>query len=195
MSQFKPLLLILFILFFVIYIRLTKDYFLYCNHAKQTGDYLVKEDMRDYYADLCRNTFVDYSNHSIMRYSLNVIYSVFITKHNSELEAKRLRKVITKTNYYSLKMELRALKFLHLIFYCLLLYILVIILPKYLIRILIAILEKIFLLIFLLLICEAFLNLYLDLGVDFLGIIHILTNYISIDILSYISWIIKKLFR
>ena len=181
MSIFKTLILILLVTFCIAYIFYTRNYYVYCNYAKKTNNYLVKEELTELYILLCESTFKDYSNHTIMKYSLDILYSIFTSENFSEFEKDRLSIFISTTNFSNMKYELKVLKSVHLVFYMMVLYALVIYLPKFLINLLLYIIDKLLFVLFLVLVSEAVLNLYMDLQIDLILVVKMIYSYLPLN--------------
>ncbi len=181
MSIFNTLILILLVTFCISYIFYTRNYYVYCNYAKTTNDYLVKEENKELYILLCESTFKDYSHHTIMKYSIDFLYSIFTSENFSESERFRLSLFIFTNNFSNMKYELKVLKSVHLIFYMMVLYALVIYLPKFLISLLLFIIDKLLCVLFLVLVSEAVLNLYMDLRIDLIWVMKMIYGYLPLN--------------
>jgi hypothetical protein len=183
MSLLKSLIVALIVFLCVFYIFITRHYYIYCSYAKRMDNYLVKEELKEQYTLLCESAFKDYSHHSIMKYSLDTLYYIFAKVDFSEQESTRLTAYIANVNYYSMKLELKILKSIHLVFYMIVLYFLIVVLPKKLIDFILFIINKLLFVFFLILIGEAVLNLYMDLQVDLIWLIKFIYGYLPLNII------------
>lgn len=192
MSVVKACLLLLAISLCIYYILSTRKYYTYCVNAKRYSNYMVEEDKKELYMSLCDNVFKNYSNHTIMRYSIEIFYSLFNSKEPSQEEIKAfiLTKSFSKMNY-----DLKILKQVHFIFYLIVLYLLVVYLPKLLIKFIMFFVDKILYVFFIILIFESVLNIYMDFDVDILKILLFIYSYLPIYSIGEVGkFIINKIF-
>lgn len=188
MSLFKAVVLFTLSLLCLAYMCYTRQYYLYCAHSRMKNDYMVNNEIKELYTVLCNDVFRDYSDHSVLKYSLDIVYSLIINLDLSEQEYNGLKFFIKNTNYYNMKFELKALKIVHFAFYMLVLYIVIILLPRMLIDLLLYLFDKLLLIVFGVLIMEAVLNMYLDVNVDILRILQKLGNYFPLRLFGGALW-------
>lgn len=168
---------VIFILSFG-YLYITKSYHSYCKYAQKTNDYLVKDTSKELYKELCHGVFKDFNNHSIMKYSLNSVYTIMGANSFDDYQIMKMRKKLNTTNYSSLKAEFRTLQIVHLVFYFFILYLVVLWIPGIIINLLSFFMNKFMFLVFILLLVEGFANLYMDLNVDIFRIMRSGFNYL-----------------
>ena len=180
MSFFKLLLLIAIFGIFTYYIFYTVHYYSFCTFARLKNNYLI-EERKEIYAMLCESTFKDYSNHYIMRYSLDLVYSLISKTRFSPHDLEDLKSFLHKTTISKMKSELYILKTVHLGFYLLLLYFLVIKFPKIVIDIVLYFFDKLLIIIFLILVAEIILNMYLDIHFDLFKMLRLVYDYLPFD--------------
>jgi hypothetical protein len=161
------------------YILYIIPYFRFCNYAKLKNDFIIDE-RKKVYSDLCNSTFKEYSNHSIIKYSINTIYSLISKTELSDEEREDLANFVQTTPINKMKKELYILKFVFLSFYLMILYYLVLILPRILINILLFFLDKLLVFIFFIRVVEVLLNMYMDINLDLMEVYDWLYNYIHI---------------
>lgn len=192
--QFKFFFIIFLTTLALGYIYYTSNYYNYCRYAKITNDYLVEDEWQIVYKDLCSSIYKDYSDHTIMNYSLFSIYSLITDGHLNPYQLEKFRAKLAKTNYYSLKIEFKVLQVIHILFYFIILYFLIVVIPNKLIYFVLYFMDKGLFLILLIFMFEGIVNIYFDMNVDILSYLLFAYNYIPIGfIFTYakemISWI------
>jgi hypothetical protein len=195
MSLLKSIIVGLTVFLCIFYIFSTRHYYTYCTYAKIIDNYLVKEEFKEQYLMLCESTFKNYSNHSIMKYSIDILYYLFTKVELSPEENNRLKIYISNVNYYSMKLELKILKTVHLGLYSMILYFLIVVLPKKLIAIILFIINKLLFVIFLIFMAEAVLNLYMDINVDIIWLAKIIYGYLPINTIGVWLMSIFSIFK
>jgi hypothetical protein len=170
------------------YLLYTKQYYSYCKHAKNSDNYLVDTEIKELYLDLCTNIFKDFNDHSIMKYSLHSIYSLLGANSFNEYQQEKMKKKLAVTNFSSLKIEFKFLQFVHFLFYCMVLYIFIIFIPKKMIDIIRFFFEHIVFIIFLIFVAEGVLYFYIDLKVDLLKWIKTVYDWLPIDFVFRNIW-------
>jgi hypothetical protein len=184
MSLLKIVAISMLLLFCVIYMIITKHYYIYCTYAKISSDYMVEEELKPMYFELCNDVFKDYSKHSLMKYSLEFIYSMFVNINLSEREYTMMKQFINTSSVYSMRIEMKTLKLVHITFYFLVLFIAIVCLPRILVELLFYLIDKVLVIFFVILIVEAVLNLYMDMNLDIMKLIKGLVNYIPINMIG-----------
>jgi hypothetical protein len=164
---------------FFYYILYTLPYYRFCNYAKLKNDLIIVET-KQIYSDLCNSTFKEYSNHSIMKYSINSIYSLISKTELSNEEREDLANFVHNTPISKMRKDLYILKFVFLSFYLIMLYYLVLKLPRILINILLFFIDKLLVFIFFIRVVEVLLNMYMDINLDLIEVYKWLYNYIHI---------------
>jgi hypothetical protein len=182
MSFYKTSLLILAMSFCIGYMFYTRQYFSYCQYAKSTGDYMVDDDKKEFYMQICEDAFKDYSNHTIMKYSLELIYSFFV--YNERSRDINLEKFIQTKSFANIKFELKTLKFIHFAFYLIVLYFLIICAPRLILDICLYFVDKLLFLFFIILLAEGVANLYMDVNIDVMGLTKKLYSFLPINFAS-----------
>ncbi len=192
MSVVKLCLLSLIISLCIYYILSTRKYYTYCTNAKRYSNYMVEEDKQDLYMSLCNSVFKNYSNHTIMRYSIEVFYSIF---YSQEPNLEEIKAYILSKRFSTMNYEMKILKQVHFIFYLIILYLLVIDLPKLLIKFIMFFVDKILLVFFIILIFESVLNIFMDFDVDIMKILLFIYSYLPINSIGEVGkFIINKIF-
>jgi hypothetical protein len=193
--QFKSWFIIFLSILAIGYIYYTSNYYNYCRYGKITNDYLVEDEWQDIYKDLCSSIYKDYSGHTIMNYSLFSIYSLITDGHLNPYQIEKLRKKMGRTNYYSLKIEFKILQIIHILFYFIVLYFLVVAIPKKIIYLLLYFIDKVLFIIMFVFMLEGVVNIYFDINIDILNYIKFAYTYLPIGyIYTYIRQIIGLIY-
>jgi hypothetical protein len=165
MKIFQLLILITIFISAIIYLRLTKNIFLFCKNKNELNHINNSLD------EAC-NSF-KYRDHTWIKYLLNIIYEDFTENVENEL-----KEWIMKNNAHTVKNTTKITKFIHLSLYIFSLYILFRILPNKILQLLIYFANKLFFIISLILTIEAILYVYYDIQIDILYTINYLNSWL-----------------
>ena len=153
----------------ILYMQYTHVYFRYCDYSLKTENYLVSQDKVPLYSALCKEMYRDYSNHTLLKTTINLFYDLFKENH---IDTREFEYMINSIDYYSLKNYLKVLKLIHFFIYGIILYLLVLKFPIYFIKIVKYFLSKILLIVFFFVIIDAAAKIFLDIDIDFLQVFH-----------------------
>jgi len=140
---------------------------------------MVQDASKEFYVQICDDVFKEYSNHSIMRYSLELVYSFIV--NFSDKPDPNIQEFINTKSFHNMKYELKTLKFVHFIFYLAILYVFVIIGPKLFMNLFLYFVDKLLYLFFIVLIIEGVANLYMDLNIDIVSTTRNLFSFLPIN--------------
>ena len=170
------------------------SYFKYCENSLKS--FRVSDKSDDLYIGMCKEMYMDYSNHTLLKKTINKFYDFLVYQTNMDENDINLN--IKKVEIPSLRMMMKLLKIVHITLYGSFLYFLIVILPLYSIKLIKYLLSKMLFVIFIMFLFDALLKIYFDMNVDlikfldknfyldnptFMGIINIIslvTNYFSI---------------
>lgn len=185
MSFLRNILLLAFFVFLIYYIIDTREYYKYCKYANMKNDYIIEKDKK-FLELLCKSTFKDFSQHSIMNFSINLIYSFIDTTNLDESYRDRIGSLLNNTD--KMQRELYFLKIVHVAYCTFLLYYIVLKVPSILISIMQFLIEKFLFIIFCLLVIEIIINVFVDLNFDSIGWLRWLYSLFPFHkILSYLQ--------
>ena len=145
--------LFILILFFIsiLYIRITSNNYFYCSNILININY-----ERNSHTYLCEEVINQAENYFLLKKALKIIYA---TTNFDDFDN------YSKINKNSFFIEMKTLKYIHILLYFILLYCFLIVFPKLFMRIIIYLITNCLFLFFIFLIFEALLNLIL--GSDF----------------------------
>jgi hypothetical protein len=147
----------------VIFMQYTHIYYRYCNYSLKTDSYLVSQDKVNMYSELCKEMYRDYSNHTLLRKSINIFYD-FMNETYSDI--KEIEYSINSIDFYSLKNYLRLLKSTHFLIYIIFSYVIILKFPIYCINLFKYLFSKILLILFFCFIIDALAKIFLDIDID-----------------------------
>ena len=164
---YQVLLTIVTIVLCTFYMGYTLVYYKYCDYSLNTGNYFVMENKTVLYSELCKEMYRDYSNHTLLKKTLNKFYEVF---KSANIDEKELEYSINNIEFNYLKNLMRILKFIHLIVYGVVIYLLIVIFPIYFLQITKYVMSKFLFVIFITFIIDAVAKIFFDVNLDFLQI-------------------------
>jgi hypothetical protein len=141
------------------------------------------QNNKEFYSDLCRDVFKEFSSHSIMKYSIEYVYLYY---NNNQIdftidEINEIKIFVEKLSPIEANINFRFLKFIHFGLYMLVLYLAVVYIPNILISIFVYFIDKLQYIFFVILIIEGILNIYIDLNLNMLGWLTKLSSYLPIN--------------
>ena len=160
----KLILIILIIIFCLFYMGYTLVFYKYCENSLKTGKFLVTENKNELYSNLCKELYTDYSNHILLKQTINKFYDILISQ--TKLDVSEIEFYVNSVDLSTLRLMMKVLKIVHLALYGSVLYIAIVILPIYSIKLLKYILSKILFIIFIIFILDALLKIHFDINID-----------------------------
>ncbi len=165
--------------FCIVYLKINENFYQICKIAElneKTFDNLFAHDVEvdqikkaEKIKALCKDFYVDYSNHTLMKNTLGKLDELIYNQnyHSEDLEYNSI--FIKTLNPNSTKLSLLLMKFVHIILYALIMYLIVITFPNLTVQIVTFVFNKLLLIVFLIIIVEAVLTFYTPFSLDIFG--------------------------
>lgn len=147
----------------------------------------------------CHNFFIDYSNHTLMKYTINkIINTLYSSKKYENVEI--INELIKSIETNQMKLMLSIIKLILLFGYVAILYFIIVVIPNYLANWTVSILNKILLVFFGLLFFEGIAKSYLSLNIDSIYLFEKynskLRNWLPIRyLIQFCGYILDKVFN
>ena len=123
----------------------------------------------------CQNFYTDYSNHTVMKYTINNFIKVFYSERKYS-NIKIIENIINKTELGDMQLILALIKLIFLFAYVSLLYLIIVIMPSKLVNLILSIMNKVLYVFFEFLLVEGIIRVYLNIDMD---IIHFIETHLS----------------
>ena len=123
----------------------------------------------------CHNVYTDYSNHTVMKYTINNFIKVFYSERKYS-NIKIIENIINKTELGDIQLILALIKLIFLFVYVSLLYLIIVIMPSKLVNLILSIMNKVLYVFFEFLLVEGIIRVYLNIDMD---IIHFIETHRS----------------
>ena len=123
----------------------------------------------------CQNFYTDYSNHTVMKYTINNFIKVFYSERKYS-NIKIIENIINKTELGDIQLILALIKLIFLFAYVSLLYLIIVIMPSKLVNLILSIMNKVLYVFFEFLLVEGIIRVYLNIDMD---IIHFIETHRS----------------
>ena len=131
----------------------------------------------------CHNFYTDYSNHTVMKYTINNFIKVFYSERKYS-NIKIIENIINKTELGDMQLILALIKLIFLFAYVSLLYLIIVIMPSKLVNLILSIMNKVLYVFFEFLLVEGIIRVYLNIDMD---IIHFIVRFFK----SLFGWLFK----
>jgi hypothetical protein len=176
----------------VFYLKYTEPFYLICKHISEkqkdyenfmdkSNDFLSPNEDEKYFNSIgsmkkfesikhiCKEFFTDYSNHTIMRYTLDKLNKIIYGDEKNEINDAYIIHHCSRMDLQTLKYVLHTIKFIHLFAYSSILYLIIITLPNIIVQVIMYIFNRVLIIIFVILLIEAFLIMYVSIDTDLLA--------------------------
>lgn len=147
----------------------------------------------------CHNFFIDYSNHTIMKYTINkIINTLYSSKKYENIEI--IYELIKNAEINQTKLMLSIIKLILLFGYVAILYFIIVVMPNYIANWTVSILNKILIVFFGLLFFEGIAKSYLSLNIDSIYLFEkynsSLRNWLPIKyLIKFLGYLLDKVFN
>ena len=143
----------------------------------------------------CQNFYTDYSNHTVMKYTINNFIKVFYSERKYS-NIKIIENIINKTELGDIQLILALIKLVFLFAYVSLLYLIIVIMPSKLVNLILSIMNKVLYVFFEFLLVEGIIRVYLNIDMDIIHFIETHRSQVS-DFMPvyYIIHLFKSIFN
>lgn len=177
----------------IFYMTYTLSFYKYCEiSSKEQVNYLESENGIDPYKNLCKEVYTDYSNHTLLKQTINKLYEFVLTQNI--LEKREIEISIKKMDVVTLRFMMKLLKIVHFSLYGCLLYLIIVILPDMLMRFIKYLLTKVLFVVFVVFILDALFKIYFDINIDVLRFFD-KSYYMEMSVVVHMIDIIKFFYR
>ena len=177
----------------------------FIESQSENNNTIIRIDDKKYESikHICKEFFTDYSNHTIMKFTINRFNNLIYSSLNDEITEEFLDNFISNNEPHNLKYILHSIKFIHLFAYSSLLYLIIVSLPNIIAQILLYLFNRALLVIFAVLLIEAFLKIYFSVDSDVVALLDqaIYSQYLEyypikkvLEFLTYLYNFVKMIF-
>jgi hypothetical protein len=147
----------------IFYMTYTLSFYKYCELSTKEQD---SQNANDPYRILCNEVYTNYSNHTLLKQTINNLYELVLSQ--TKLDKEEIETSIKKVDVVSLRFMMKLLKIVHFTLYGCLLYFLIVILPELLMKLIKYIVTKVLFIVFFVFILDALFKIYFDINIDVL---------------------------